>query len=216
MSLHDTYIVHKQSSCFWLTVACSRLPIAVWCFTERITRKRTAAPPVSDSAVSSWCSPLHARISFQAQRLIVDSVRGPCFCSHIVNKGFFCCCFSFVGALLLPHTPLPSVPFVCESPRLLLEAFNWSPAGLSPHHPTPPPPPQPASKPDADEKFMTVCLENPSHSIWSAALPLMLPPLIATASAASIRPTLFLTAGVRTAESGWDGVRGFTLLCRVR
>lgn len=207
MSVHDTYIVHKQSSCFWLTVAYSRPPIAVWCFTERITRKWTAAPPVSDSAASSWCSPLHTRI-------IVDSVRGPRFCSHIVNKGFFCC-FSFVGALLLPSTPLPSVPFVCESPRLLLEAFNWSPAGLSPHHPAPPSPPQPASKPDADEKFMTVCLENPSHSIWSAALPLMLPPLIATTSAASIRPTLFLTAGVRTAESGWDAVHGFTLLRRV-
>lgn len=70
-------------------------------------------------------------------------------CSHTVNKGFFFCCFSF-------QVPFPRLPFVCESPGLLFEAFIWSPAGL---------PPSPASKLDADEKFMTVCLENPTFHL---------------------------------------------------
>lgn len=143
MSVHDTYIVHKQSSCFWLTVAYSRLPIAVWCFTERITRKWTAAPPVSDSAASSWCSLLHTRISFQAQRLIVDSVWGPRFCSHIVNKGFFLLLFLIRGC---PPPTLHS-PTVCTlclwKPSVVVRSLQ-----LEPGWPVPPPP-SPSPSPTA-------------------------------------------------------------------
>lgn len=67
------------------------------------------------------------------------------YCSLLIYcKQRIFCCFSF-------QVPFPRLPFVSESPGLLLEAFNCSLAGL---------PPSPASKAVADEKFMTVCLEN--------------------------------------------------------
>lgn len=105
----------------------------------------------------------HCRqIIFQLRRLIVDPVR-TFFCSHIVNKGFLL----FFIASALPH---PVHLLSAKKPWVVVRSLQLEPGW---------PAPSPASKPDADEKFMTVCLENPSHSIWSAALPLMLPPLIA-------------------------------------
>lgn len=78
---------------------------------------------------------------FQPWHLNIDFVYSSLF---ICCKQKDFCCFSF-------QVPFPRLPFVSESLGLLLEAFNWSLAGL---------PPSPASKPVADEKFMTVCLEN--------------------------------------------------------
>lgn len=139
----------------------------------------------------------HCRqIIFQLQRLMVDSVCGNLFLFTYCKQRIF-----VVSHCECPSPPHP--PFVCEKPWVVVRSLQLEPGW---------PAPSPASKPDADEKFMTVCLENPSHSIWSAALPLMLPPLIAAVSAASIRPALFCTVGVQTTERGWDGVHGFTLL----
>lgn len=137
----------------------------------------------------------HCRqIIFQLQQLMVDSVHMNLFLFTYFKQRIF----------VVSHCECPSPPpFVCEKPWVVVRSLQLEPGW---------PAPSPASKPDADEKFMTVCLENPSHSIWSAALPLMLPPPIAAVSAASIRPALFCTVGVQTTERGWDGVHGFTLL----
>lgn len=106
-----------------------------------------------------------------------------CFVHLLQTKNF--CCFSF-------WVPFPRQPFVSESPGLLLQVFNWSPAGL--------PPLLPQSQ--LQMKNLWLYALKTSHSIWSAAVPLMLPPLMETASAVFIRPVLFLTVGVQIRERG--------------
>lgn len=104
-------------------------------------------------------------------------------CSSIVNKGFL---LFFILSALPPSTFCLWKPwFVVRSLQLVP---GWSPPLL------------PQSQ--LQMKNLWLYALKTSHSIWSAAVPLMLPPLMETASAVFIQPLLFLTVGVQIRERG--------------
>lgn len=115
-------------------------------------------------------------------------------CSSIVNKRF----------LLFPIlSALPPSTFCLWKPWLVVRSLQLEPGW-----------PAPSLLPQSRLQMKNLWLYalKTSDSIWSAAVPLMLPPLMATVSDAFIRRALFLTVGVQIREKGWDGVHGFTLL----
>lgn len=103
-------------------------------------------------------------------------------CSSIVNKGFL---------LFLISSALPPSTFCFSKPWFVVRSLQLEPA------------PSPASKPVADEKCMTVCLENLHLKCCCSS---DAAPADGTASAAFIRPALCLTVGVLIRERGWEGV----------
>lgn len=133
------------------------------------------------------------RFFFQLQPLNVD----------FVHSSLFIYCKQRIFVVSHFKGPSPPSTFCLWKPWVVVRSLQSQPGW---------PAPSPASKPDADEKFMTVCLEKPHIPFEVLLLHWCCPHWYRLCLPPPFDQRFFSTVGGQIAKRGWDGVQGVTLL----